>query len=163
MMVIKEDNAQVLRNGLKAYADRGVFRSYSETVKGKGQYEFRFRWLGPVPLCFSCNLQNDTLMFKALLPADDKKSVTDKGLRAFLKKRHATKLPDHRRIDADKLKLSCINRAEGFSIMLKLLPGCDYDYAVGKAVNLVSDIFNGFLKQPENGSYVSEHFGIAGE
>ena len=162
-MTKKEGGVNAIQSALQTYVDRGVFRSYSYKSLGAGKHEIRFVWLTETPFLLIYNESSDVLMFKNLLPGVEKKSRIDSGLRRFLKDCYSEELPEHRRVDAIKIKLSCINKGDSLSISLKIYPMCDYSYAVNKAINLVSDVFNKFLNQPENGFYVHDNFGIAGE
>jgi len=159
----KNDGINIISAALRAYADRGVFRSYSHKKGTGGKHEFVFVWLIEAPFVLSYNEKSNILTFNNLLPAVEKKSHTDFILRQFLKSRYSEKLPEHRRVEKEKIKLTCINKTGSVSIALKMLPTCDYAYGVNKAVNLVSDIFTLFFNKPENGVYVHDNFGIAGE
>jgi len=162
-MTINKGRINAIQSALQAYADRGIFRSYSYKSVAAGKHEFRFAWLTDHPFLLVFNQHSHSFVFKDLLPNVEKKSLVDSRFRCFLKGCYSGELPEHRRIDSEKIKLSCINREDSLSISLKLFPHCDDAYAVNKAVNLVSDIFNIFLHQPENSFYVHNNFGIAGE
>ena len=156
-----------IKQALQAYADRGVFRSYSEkaVVKGaaRSKHEFRFAWLIDTPFLLVYNPSSHTFTFKGVFPEVEKSSFIDSKFRDFLRGRYREDLPEHRRVNKSHLKLSCINQENTLSIRLKILPNCDYEYAVNKAVNLLNDIFHGFLCLPECEVYRRKTFGIPGE
>jgi hypothetical protein len=146
----------IVSEQLKAYAQRGVFRSFSQT-QGQGSHaEFRFYWLWDLPLCLRFDGKRKTLSFKNLLPGVAPRSELHARLKDFIHARYADYLPEHRRLDRKRVLVRCSNRQGRLSVTF-LIVKQDYDYAVKKALNLVSEMFVGFLNVqfPE---YMAQHF-----
>ncbi|HUE89088.1 MAG TPA: hypothetical protein VMO26_23665 [Vicinamibacterales bacterium] len=55
-----------MRAALRQYADRGVFRGFSEKARPGGATEFRFTWLTREPLVLRYDPRGATLTFKGL-------------------------------------------------------------------------------------------------
>jgi hypothetical protein len=120
----------------RRYVDSGVFRSFAET---KGQH-CEFRWINDVPMKIAWSARSQTLQFKDVLPDVAPKSRLDREIRLFLQGRFDPALPEHRRLEADKVSLNCVNRGSRLSIGLKILDG-DEEYGARKLVNLVHEVF----------------------
>jgi len=101
------------------------------------------------------------LVFVDLLPGVPYPSEMDRALRSFVAGRASDDLPGHRRIDPAKASCRCRNRGGKVSIEVRCLDG-DVEYAAGKAVKLVNEIFLNFLAGPYDG-YMIEHFGAPEE
>jgi hypothetical protein len=65
-------------------------------------------------------------------------------LKAFLKDCSSAGRPGHRRIDRDQVSVRFSNRRGTVSLSF-LVTGGDYEYAVKRAINLVNELFVGFL------------------
>lgn len=105
--------------------------------------------------------RRSALVFVDLLPGVPYPSEMDRALRAFVAGRGNADLPAHRRIDPAKVSCRCRNRGGKVSIEVRCLDG-DLEYAAGKAVKLVNEIFLNFLAGPYDG-YMIEHFGAPEE
>ncbi len=152
-----------IMRALQDYADRGVFQSLSHHVIRGDKHEFRFVWLFAKPFVLIFQQRSSTLVFEELLPGVEKQSLMDLEFRRFLKERCSARLPEHRRIDSQLLGLMARNQKGSLSLRIKIQSRCDYAYVINKAINLVSDIFNDFLIQPECESYRRKNLGIPGE
>ena len=130
----------VVREGLQAYADRGIFRGFSETRAIRGEHSFTFEWLGRRPLCFSVDTESCVLKFKNLLPGVPSGSELYSDLKQFVTARHDSTLPEHRRIDRRRAEVKCSNRRGSVSISLTVKRN-QYAYGVNKIVNLAHEIF----------------------
>lgn len=130
----------VVRNGLRVYADRGVFRGLDELKTRNGKGSFTFVWLGDRPLECGIDTQRSLLTFKHLLPNVPSNSVLYSDLKRFLKSRSESHLPKHRRIDEKRAKVGCVNRAGNVSIELKVRNN-QYAYGLNRLINLVHEIF----------------------
>lgn len=141
---------------LKTYAERGVFRSFSRTRATGSQAEFRFNWLWNLPFQLSFDSRRKALAFKKLLPGVSARSELDIRLKEFIQSRCSEDQVEHRRVDAKRVAIRYSNVRGNVSLAF-LISGDNYEYGVRKALNLVNEIFVGFLNVyfPE---YVAEHF-----
>ena len=137
---------------LERYAARGVFRSFSQTAPD----EFRFRWLWNLPFHITFDRARGALRFPDLLTGIRRGSALETELKAALRAICAADRPEHRRIDARRLSVRYSNRRGAVSLSFVVL-GNDYEYGVQKAINVVNEIFVGFLnvRHPE---YMAESF-----
>lgn len=151
----------VVSRQLKTYARRGVFRSFSQTRADDGQAEFRFYWLWNLPFRLTFDGKRGALSFKKLLPNIPSRSGLDTELRAFIKNRCSPDQPEHRRLDPKRVAIRYSNR-RGTVAVTFLVVGNDYEYGVKKALNLINEIFLGFLNvhYPD---YMVENFRLPGE
>ncbi len=162
-MSVVESGLDSVRRALQAYADRGIFRSFSETTITAHRHEFRFGWLVPQPFLLIYDRRSNILTMKDVLPEVVRKSAIDCGIRRYVSSRHSEKLPVHRRIERGKMRAYCVNPKDALSIVLKMTSDCDAVYAVNRILNLTSDVFNDFLHRPEQEAYVRGRLGIRGE
>lgn len=141
---------------MKTYAQRGVFRSFSQTRAEGRQAEFRFYWLWDLPFHLSFDGKRKTLSFKKLLPGVLAGSELNTKLKAFIKSRCSNQQPEHRRLDPKRLSIRYSNLRGNISVTFLVVED-DYEYGVKKALNLVNEIFVGFLNVyfPE---YMVQHF-----
>ncbi len=141
---------------LTTYAQRGVFRSFSQTRADSSHAEFRFYWLWDLPFHLTFDGKRKALSFKNLLPGIPAGSELNIKLKAFIKSRCSSDQPEHRRLDPRRISVRC-SGVRGNVSMTFLVVEDDYGYGVKKALNLVNEIFVGFLNVyfPE---YMAEHF-----
>jgi hypothetical protein len=130
----------VVREALQAYADKGVFRGFSEAKGARGEHSFTFEWLSRRPLRFTVDTENGVLKFKNILPGVPSNSALYSEIKRFVSERHDSGLPDHRRIDRRRAEVICSNRRGGVSIALTVKRN-QYAYGVNKIVNLAHEIF----------------------
>src|SRR5262245_28069017 len=100
---MKLDPMQTVREGLQAYADRGVFRGFSEIKNG----HFRFVWLLHRQMELAVDTAKGALRFKQLLPGVPASSPLYAELKSFIEQRHDRALPEHRRVDRRRAEVSC--------------------------------------------------------
>lgn len=148
---------KVIRTALQSYADRGVFRGFSEVKTVRRQQAFRFVWLAPSHMDFCVDQERRILRFAQLLPNIPARSSLYQSLRAFIDGRHDAALPEHRRIDRKWAVASCSNRAGTVSISLKISSN-QYAYGVNKIVNLVHELF--ILLRESYPEYLTENFDV---
>lgn len=145
-----------VREALQVYADRGVFRGFSENRPG----HFSFTWVVNHRMELVVEPGNRTLRFRRLLPGIPAKSQLYEDLKDFLKGRHSDELPEHRRIDPKRAEVACANRGGTVSVALKLKKN-DYAYGVNRIVNLVHELFVHLREShPE---YLVENFDVPQE
>ncbi len=146
----------VVRESLQAYADRGIFRGFSEVRSG----HFEFVWLIRHRMELIVDTAKGVLRFKQLLPAVPADSTMSAELKRFIDARHDRELPEHRRIDRRRAEVYCTNRGGFVSISLKVKNN-QYAYGVKTIVNLVHELFL-YLREahPE---YLMENFDVPQE
>jgi hypothetical protein len=130
----------VVREGLQGYADRGVFRGFSEVKAAGVPHAFRFEWLTKKPLLFCVDTEKGVLKFKNILPNLPRGSPMYVELRRFLSERSTSDVPTHRRIDPKRAELTCVNRNGNVSISIQVKRN-QFAYGVNRIVNVVHEIF----------------------
>jgi hypothetical protein len=130
----------VVRKGLQAYADRGVFRGLDEEKPRNGRRAFRFAWVGSRSLELSLDSKKHLLSFNKLLPNVPSKSKLYSDLSRFVDGRSDRRLPKHRRIDGRYAEVFCRNRRGVVSLELRV-KNDRYAYGLNKLVNLAHEIF----------------------
>ena len=145
---------------LQTYADRGVFRGFTEVRSAQRRRAFRFAWLTNRPMDLCLDTQRKMLRFEHLLPNIPAKSAMYAGLRTFVQQRHDPELPRHRRIDRKLAEATCRNRGGDVSISLKI-KNRQYAYGVRKIVNLVHELF--VHLRDTHPDYLSENFDVPQE
>ncbi len=143
---------------LESYAARGVFRSFSQTSGADEVLEYRFRWLWSLPFHITFDARRGLLSFKRLLPQVPAGSDIDTGLRAFLAGFQSPERSEHRRIDPARVAVQYSNRRGAVSLAFRVA-GNHYEYGVRKAMQVVNEVFLGFLNF-EHPQYLAEHFRI---
>ena len=145
-----------IRESLQAYADRGVFRGFSEGKHG----QFTFVWLLRREMELLADTEKQLLRFKQLLPGIPTSSELYGELKTFLAARHDSDLPEHRRIDRARAVLSCTNQRGAVTIALKV-KNDEYAYGVNRLVNLVHELFL-YLREHHT-EYLVENFDVPQE
>ena len=135
-----QDELDFVRRRLQTYADRGVFRGYSEKQYRAGRYYFRFLWLARVPFTLTYEPTSGTLTFTNFLPHVHARSTLCKELKIFIKGRAATHLPAHRRIDTKRARPDCSSRRGTLLVHVIAKPG-HHEYGVTKVINLVHEVY----------------------
>jgi hypothetical protein len=102
-----------------------------------------------------------TLSFRKLLPGVVRGSQLETELQAFIASFADASRPDHRRIDPARLGLRYTNQRGTVALTFRILRD-DFEYGVRTAVNVVNEIFLGFLnvRFPE---YTAEKFKLPEE
>ena len=126
----------VVRVSLQAYADRGVFRGFSEIRNG----QFQFIWVVNHRMELSVDTAKHELRFRRLLHNVPAKSALYAELKSFIDRRHDEELPEHRRIDRKRAEVSCANRGGFVTVALKVKKN-QYAYGVNRIVNLAHELF----------------------
>ena len=150
----------VVRARLQGYADRGVFRGFSEQPAAAGRHRFRFSWLGPRPLSLVYASTTGTFVFRGLLPNVMARSPLYRDVQAFVAGRASPRLPVHRRVDRRRARTRCLLSRGVVSLELVATRN-HHEYGVHRIVNLVHEI-SMFLHSyhPE---YMWENFGAPEE
>ena len=146
----------IVSDQLESYARRGVFRSFSQTDAGGARAEFRFYWLWNLPFQLHFDGKRKTISFKNLLPGVAAGSELNSRLKSFITDLSASDQPEHRRVDPKRVSIRYSNRRGNVTITFVVAKN-EYEYGVKKALNLISEMFVGFLNVhfPE---YTVQHF-----
>src|SRR5262249_60396149 len=110
---VTNKSQNTVREILQSYADRGVFRGFSEIRYG----HFQFVWVVNHRMELSVDTAKHELRFKRLLPNVPAKSALYAELKSFIQQRHDRELPEHRRGDRKSAEGSCTNRG-GFVFLV---------------------------------------------
>jgi hypothetical protein len=145
---------------LQRYATRGVFRGFSMRPGQGGRRDFRFTWLTREPTVISYDRTAHALIFKRLLPAAGSYPGLSGELKRVVDEHQGRAVPQHRRIDARRVRLRCALRRGDFSLTLTVR-GSHHAYAVQRGLNLVNQIF--LLLQANYPEYLIECFGFSSE
>ncbi len=151
-----KNSLNIIRENLQAYADRGIFRGFSEIKPG----HFKFVWVIHHQMELKVDIAKQELRFKQLLPGVAAGSELSVELKNFFQQRHDPELPEHRRIDRQKAEVSTSMRGGFVSLALKV-KGQEYAYGVNKIVNLVHELFV-YLREAHP-DYLVENFDVPQE
>ena len=135
----REDGLAAVRERLQGYADRGVFRGFSEEPTRGGRHRFKFLWLNTT-FVLSYVPVTGALFFRELLPNVSARSSVGIALRSFVKSRAGLNVPDHRRIDPRRAAVQGYVRSGAFSVVITAKKNY-HGYGVHRAVNLIQEIF----------------------
>ena len=145
---------------LQHYAARGAFRSFSEVAHASGRLvEFQFLWFRDVRFRVTFNPATRTLTFIDLLPAVPARSEMDRRFRAFVASRSDRSVPEHRRVDPKKVRVSVLNRKNAMSVAFVLKPR-QIEYGTRKAVHLIHEVLMDFLNDSQYVEYNIDHFNL---
>jgi len=129
-----------VRERLQWYADRGVFRRFSELGPLGDRYRFRFSWLGTAPLALDYSPENGTFTFRSLLPHVPARSALFEEIQTFVVGRGSPRLPPHRRVDRRRARIRCLPARGTVSVELVATRN-HHEYGVNRVVNLVHEVF----------------------
>ena len=141
---------------LENYAQRGVFRGFSQDVRAQ-KAVFRLLWHRERVFEFVFEAQKNTMRFPLVLPNVAAEMYQD--LKDFITARQSINLPDHRRIDPRKVQVQMRNRNGSVSLTLQVLDGDD-EYGARKLIHLVHEIFLTFLLDGRYYDYLVENFDL---
>ena len=144
---------------LDSYANRGVFRGFSQGPVRNGKVAFKMLWHRDRVFELILDVGKHTMRFPLVLPGVSADSLMYREFRAFLKSRHSEDLPEHRRIDTGKARIRCCNRGRNISITLTVEDG-DYEYGTRKLIHIVHEIFMVFLSDGRYYEYLVEKFDL---
>jgi hypothetical protein len=144
---------------LQGYAEKSVFRGFSAHPEGDGKATYRMVWHQDRPFELLLDVPGKTLRFPALLPGVPARSPMYYELQAFLKSRQTAEMPEHRRVNPAKARLTSSNQRGVVSLKLTVKDG-DFDYATRKIVHIVHEIFMVFLVDGPYFEYMVEQLGL---
>ena len=139
------------------YADRGVFRGFRASSQPRGSVAYEFFWLTRRPTRAVAD-RRSILTFPALLPNATKDIVAE--MKSMTSARSTRAVPDHKRIDARRAKVSASARKGDVSLIVEIR-GANQRYAVSKVLNLINEMFVALHERHPD--YLIEHFGISQE
>lgn len=125
--------AAVVRDGLKAYAERGIFQNFSETKRRNGKTRFEFL-LFDNPVTVEFGEREHTLVIRDMLRDVPAGMYAD--LQHFMAALFDRDLPAHRRLDRRSADAHFVRRRGQVSLVVKVKGG-RYRYAVEKLVSLI--------------------------
>ena len=153
------DRTAIVREVLQDYADRGVFRGFREAACRKDSTVFEilcFPFMQqPFQLVYTDNPAS--LVFKRLLQGMPARSDMYRHFKSYMKVRSSDELPDHRRIDPERVQLKWSNRLGDVNVTLNI-NGSNHEYAVRRAINLLTDLFFDLLTESPYYEFMNEHF-----
>ena len=136
----REDGVVVVRQRLQEYADRGVFRGFTEESLWRGRHRFKFLWLANSAFRLHYSPKSGEFVLRDLLPNVPVHSDVGKDLRGFLKGLTSLDVPEHRRIDRRRIDIRSYVRRGDFSIVVTAKKN-EHGYAVQRSVNLIHEVF----------------------
>lgn len=125
--------AAVVRDGLKAYAERGIFKDLRETKGRQGKTRFEFRLLDD-PVTVELAERDQTLVVRDMLRQVPPGMYAD--LQQFLAALFDRGLPPHRRLDRRSADAHFVKSRGRVSLVIKV-KNSRYRYAVEKLVSLI--------------------------
>lgn len=143
---------------LEEYAQRGVFRGYSPAGEVRqGRAVFHLLWHRNRIFDLVFEPSRNRLRFPTLLP--DVPAEMHRDLKRFIQARQAQDLPEHRRIEPSKARLTATRREGKVALALQVLDGDD-EYGARKLIHLVHEIFLTFLYDGRYYDYMVENFDL---
>jgi hypothetical protein len=127
--------AAVVREGLQAFADRHIFRNFTEEPRKSGTIRFRFLYLTDRPMTVEFTERAHTLVIRDMLPRVPPGLYAD--LQAYLEKLSDPHLPPYRRIDKRSAGARLVRKRGHISLVFEVKRN-RYAYGVQKLVNLAS-------------------------
>lgn len=127
--------ATVVREGLQAFADRQVFRNFTEEPGKNGTIRFRFLYLTDRPMTIELVERAHTLVIRDMLPRVPPGLYAD--LQAFLEKLSDPDLPSYRRIDRRSADARFVRKRGNVSLVFQVR-GNRYAYGMEKLINVAS-------------------------
>ncbi len=117
-----------------------MFRGFSRGPSGK----FQIVWHRDRQFDLIVDSRRGTIRCPVVLPQVPAGSGMYRQLRAFLKSCQDPALPEHRRVESCKVRVTCANRGGDVSLTMTLCGG-DYEYGVRKFIHLIQEIYLVFL------------------
>ena len=113
---------------LEGYAEKAVFRGFSAHPRRGGKATYRMVWHYDRPFELVLDVPGKTLRFPAVLPGVPARSAMYRELRAFLKARQSAAMPEHRRVNPAKARVTLSNQRGAVSLKFTVKDG-DFEYA----------------------------------
>jgi hypothetical protein len=139
---------------LETYANRGVFKGFSRRPTG-----FRMLWHRDQYFDLNLDTRKKTLRIPVVLPNVPASSSMYREFKEFIASRQSNDVPEHRRVDPRKVSIRISNRAGKIGLTLTVRNN-NYEYATRKLINLVQEIYLGFLYDGPYYDYMVETFNL---
>jgi hypothetical protein len=144
---------------LEGYAEKAVFRAFSAQPKRAGKAVYKMVWHYDRQFELLLDTPKKTLQFPMVLPGVPPRSQMYRELTAFLKSRQSAEVPEHRRVNPAKTKVQLTNQRGVVALAFHVKDG-DFEYATRKIINIVHEIFLGFLVDGSYFEYMVEQLGL---
>ena len=108
---------------------------------------------------FELHVADESMTFPVVLPQTPARSAMMKEYRAFVARFASAELPEHRRIDAAKVKLRCVASGGAAGVEAVVRDG-DWEYAVKKLIHVVHETYLVFLYDGAYYDYLIETFDL---
>lgn len=135
-----------------------MFRGFRSAAETRGRTVYEFKWLTKQAVRAQFDSRTSTLHFPALLPAINKNIATD--MAAVIDARSKRGVPDHKRVDARRGRVSGTFRSGAFSVAA-VVRGNNHAYMVKMALNIINEMF--VTLQERHPEYLIEQFGASAE
>jgi hypothetical protein len=116
-------------------------------------------WHHDRPFELLLDVTGKTLLFPEVLPGVPARSPMYRELQAFLKVRQTDEVPEHRRVNPAKARITPSNQRGAVSLKLTVKDG-DFEYATRKMIHMVHEIFMVFLVDGPYFEYMVEQLGL---
>lgn len=136
----EEDGLEAVRRCLQGYAERGVFRGYTERSGWRSRRLFRFSWLARRPYDLQYEPETGTFVFLNALPDVPARTPLARSLKDFVAGRSDESLPAHRRVDPERATASAYIRQGDMRLQVVSQNG-DHAYAANRLVNLMHEVY----------------------
>jgi hypothetical protein len=154
-----DSRLQLVAETLENYAQRGVFRGFSQGPVRHGKATFKMVWHRDQTFELLFDGPKNTLRFPVVLPNVPAQSAMYRELKQFIAAQHASELPEHRRIDRAQAQIQPSNRGGNVALTAQIVNG-DCIYATRKLIHLVHEIFLNFLFDGKYFDYLVETFDL---
>lgn len=154
-----DSNIRLVTETLENYAQRGVFRGFSQGPIRKGKASFKMLWHRDQTFELIFDAPQNTLRFPLVLPNVPANSAMYQELKQFIAAQHAEDLPEHRRIDPAHAHIQPSNRGGKVALTAQIING-DCAYGTRKLIHLVHEIFLDFLFDGKYFDYLVETFDL---
>lgn len=144
---------------VEEYVARGVFGSAARPSSRRGVEVFRIVWFRGQQMDLTVDTRRARATLHPVLPPVAPRSRFDRSLRAWLRSRQAAALPAHRRLDPGELQVSLRNAGGDMRLSLVSRAG-DSALAVRRLLQLVNELYLGFLAAPECYDWIVEAFDL---
>jgi len=154
-----QDATEAVTTALESYAHRGVFRGFSKTGAKNGKATYRMMWHRDRFFDLTLDLRKATLRIPVVLPEVPAQTAMYREFKKFVISKQAETLPDHRRIDTNKVSVKYRNSGGDIAITFAALDG-DFEYTARKLIHLVHEIYLEFLMDGPYYDYMVDHLGL---
>jgi hypothetical protein len=141
------------------FVARGVFSASALPPRRRGIEGYRLVWFRGQQMDLYVDVRRARASLDRLLPPVVPRSGFDRRLRAWLRSREAAEIPSHRRLDPEQLRAGLRNLGGDMQLTLVSQAG-DPLLAVRKLLQLVNELYLGFLAAPECYDWIVEAFDL---